>query len=46
MNYFHECYLGEEIIIEICPEDKKTFRGLKKESGKTAFIAQVEFAKK
>jgi len=43
MNYLNECHLGEEITIEFCEEDKKTFRGLKKENGKTAFIAQVQF---
>jgi acyl-ACP thioesterase len=43
MNYFNECRLGEEIIIQQCPEDGKTFRGLKAENGKTAFIAQVDF---
>ncbi|MCF6171450.1 MAG: thioesterase [Bacteroidales bacterium] len=43
MNYFHECQMGEEISVEICQEDQKTFRGFKQESGKTAFIAQVEF---
>lgn len=41
MNYFNECYAGEEIDIQYCVEDKATFQGLKLANGKIAFIAQL-----
>lgn len=43
MNYFSECNEGEEIDIQYCTEDNKTFRGLKLANDKVAFIAQVLF---
>ncbi len=41
MTYFNECLLGEEVIIQQSENDPAVFRGMKKESGKVAFLAKA-----